>query len=742
MQEHSDGKEKTKNKIPVHVNQSKALHDLDLFKTSKMPLVNALKCEKDIDDERFMTQIKNSLFSKQQNLRVIKPVEPFIVTLNNYIFKTNTIVTNTCNFINAFVIHEFVTNKSITKITIPYINLVMKTVSKRENTDGRPSKSKNNFNSFFESKFKKTMTDENYAYDDRLSFVLKYEAMDILTNIEVNITEHYIDHLYKFVNIYFKLKQKLIKLKEITNKDTQKKVSEEMFNELNKIKRDLIQNQPNLKKLVFESSKQHHEWIKTTKKHIMPQRKFAKNSIHYDVHVKPQDYLGYMIWINRQFEHYSTESNTIKLFHAMPLRTSFIPKHITLDTAGLINIFNDKGGNKQMFAHINDNKDEIWSRYFKTNSKNFLKKGYEFSGTIKTDGVSISISFVKQEMKNQNGKIKKYTKTETNEIEKKRDNLENKYIEDVENIDKIFENKSYICIDPNAGDLIHGIVGNFEKYKDNDVDITIEKHFNYTRNQRRKECKVKKYKQIRNELTSEKIKLDPKSPIATMIAKMKSIEEKVFNATILEVQNVLSNYNSKTCNLNNFLNYVACKNMIDVIIRDVYRQKIFRKLKINTHINAKKSESKMVTNLKEKIGNPEKVIIIYGDYDDKGNHIKGKESIVSKKLRKVLREVGYKVYLINEYNTSALCNICEHRTEECLTRISKKPKYKGKNKKEEVWGLRRCSNLNCLATTKKGKKCRRLYNRDDNACMNMIKIVEHIRRYGKRKANYCRPTKP
>jgi len=202
---------------------------------------------------------------------------------------------------------------------------------------------------------------------------------------------------------------------------------------------------------------------------------------------------------------------------------------------------------------------------------------------------------------------------------------------------------------------------------------------------------------------------------------------------------VLSNYNSRTCDLKKFLDYVTYRNMIDIIIRDVYRQKIFRKLKMNTYTNVKKSESKMVSELKKKIGGPKELVIIYGDYDDKGQHVKGKEPIVSKKIRRVLREAGYKEFLINEYNTSALCNICEHKTEECLTRISKKPKYKGQNKIEEVWGLRRCSNLKCLATTKKGKVRRRLYNRDDNACMNMIKIVEYIKKHGKRPAIYCKP---
>ena len=739
MQENTDGKIKKQNKIPVHTNQLRPLNEYDLFKSVKIPLINILRSKDEIDDERLATQFEKHFFTKRKGIEMFQTNIQFDQILEETVCNTNKIVTNTCNFINSYVLYEFDMYKSITKITDSYIKLVMKTVSKR-NTHGRESNNniiKTKFDSFFETYFKKTMKDENYACDDKLSFALKYEAIDILKNIEVNITEHYIDHLYKFVNVYFNLKSKLVALNKIENKDKKNEMTRKMFSELDKIKRDLIQSQPNLDKLKYESLKMHHEWIKKVKKNIMPQKIFAKNSIHYDVCVNPQEYLGYMIWINKQLESASTKENPIKLFHVIPLRTSFIPKHITFDTSCLINIFNDKGGNGEMFKNVNNNKDRIWNRYFKMKTKHFIKKGYEFNDTIKTDGVSVSILFVKKGKKDKRGHVKQYTIAETKEISKKRDELENKYIEDVKNINKIFENKSYVCIDPNAGDLIHGIVGNFEENN----KTTIKKRFKYTRNQRRKECKIKRYKEIRKELTSEKIEIDSKSDMATMITNIKQYKKPVNDASIINIQNTLSLFSSKTCNFKKFLEYVKHKNIVDILISDVYKKKIFRKLKMNTYTNTKKSESKMINSFKEKIGKPNKVVIIYGDYDDKGRHIKGKEPIVSKRLRRVFREVGYDEYLINEHNTSALCNICEHKTEKCLTRVSQKPKNKKKIVFEEVWGLRRCSNLNCKATTKKGIICPRLYNRDDNACMNMIKIVEYLKKYGKRPAMYCRPIK-
>ena len=97
---------------------------------------------------------------------------------------------------------------------------------------------------------------------------------------------------------------------------------------------------------------------------------------------------------------------------------------------------------------------------------------------------------------------------------------------------------------------------------------------------------------------------------------------------------------------------------------------------MNKYINTQKSESKMVKNFKNKYGEPNETVIMYGDYDGKDNIIKGKEPIVTKNLKRALRREGYEVYLINEYNTSALCHKCEHKTETFKERKSEKPKKK------------------------------------------------------------------
>jgi hypothetical protein len=55
----------------------------------------------------------------------------------------------------------------------------------------------------------------NIINDDNLGHNLDYEAIDIVTHLETNIKEHYIDHVNRFINLKFELKSRI---KEINKK--------------------------------------------------------------------------------------------------------------------------------------------------------------------------------------------------------------------------------------------------------------------------------------------------------------------------------------------------------------------------------------------------------------------------------------------------------------------------------------------------------------------------------------------
>ena len=235
-------------------------------------------------------------------------------------------------------------------------------------------------------------------------------------------------------------------------------------------------------------------------------------------------------------------------------------------------------------------------------------------------------------------------------------------------------NKEIVCIDPGKSDILYCV--------DNDNKNANE--FRYTQDSRRKECKIKKYGKI--------------------ILKFK--KEKIDGKSIINYETELSKLNRKTLIIKDFKEYIKKKSEINNKLYNFYEKYIFRKLKLNGYINRKKHEQKMINKFKKIFGKPNEVIICAGDFEQK-QHMKYKEPIKGKGIRKIFRNNGYKLYLVDEFRTSCMCSICKEETGRCEKfQIRKNPKpYKSGN--ILVHGLIKC------------KTCLGVWNRDVNGATNI-----------------------
>jgi hypothetical protein len=230
-----------------------------------------------------------------------------------------------------------------------------------------------------------------------------------------------------------------------------------VYGEFRNIKNDILNvNDNNLTSL-----KKYHKWINEHKYDIIPKKdSFSKNSIPYDICCKPQDYLKCMIYINKELEKLGTFSNPVKLFHALPLRTSIVSKYVTFDTASIVyTIIRKNAGN--YISNIKLNQNEIWTKHFNFKKRAFKKKGYQFNYMIKTDGVSCSILFVKLNSDNKPMKILSFKQKQ---LRKNKEIIDKQYIEN-QDVKKLLHNKNYVCIDPNMSDLMY-CMDKKEKYLD------------------------------------------------------------------------------------------------------------------------------------------------------------------------------------------------------------------------------------------------------------------------------------
>ena len=122
----------------------------------------------------------------------------------------------------------------------------------------------------------------------------------------------------------------------------------------------------------------------------------------------------------------------------------------------------------------------------------------------------------------------------------------------------------------------------------------------------------------------------------------------------------------------------------------------------------------MIKHFTDIFGSPEDVVIGIGDWEQK-KHRKFKEPVKGKGFRTTLRKGGFKVYLVNKFRTSCQCSYCKVDTAKCgkfRERLDPNTKKDDSNRHLRlVHGLLVC------------KTCRRFWNRDVNAAINIAHIT-------------------
>ncbi|KAL0206837.1 hypothetical protein P9112_012548 [Eukaryota sp. TZLM1-RC] len=220
-------------------------------------------------------------------------------------------------------------------------------------------------------------------------------------------------------------------------------------------------------------------------------------------------------------------------------------------------------------------------------------------------------------------------------------------------------------------------------------------HFRYTQNQRRFESKSFKFKRIRDSIRNDTLitisnstgrvidlsNYEPSEEQQQRMALSSSIINQMTERTtsllrgevpqeinipheidyslnlrnndhttksVAEWEATLSQFNSKSCRFDTFMEYIKQKNFVNSIVGEVYHQKIFRKLRRWAEINRTRSEVKMIQRFKSVIGDPCQVVIGIGDWEQR-KHMKFKEPTKVKGLRILFKKAGYKVFLIDEF---------------------------------------------------------------------------------------------
>ena len=632
----------------------------------------------------FFKSTKTSLKS------ILKRPEINTTKINDTVIKAHKIVIHTLQFLKLFLLHHYDTNNhSLPVIDNKLVNNAMKVIcGDKEEKRGRPpnkdtAELKENLTSFYMLHYKPHTQQEQLDYT-YMNNILVYLSDDIITMYENNIQLHYVDYVERFVNVVWKKKMLSEKIRRLYKTKGEREARiRSLCGEMRKIKNDLL----NVDKSAYTSKPYYHSWITEQKKRILPvKKKFQKDSVYYDLKCKPMEYFPCMITMMKDVER---QEETLS--NVFPLRSGIAPNYIRLDTITLVHLLLRKEqGNKGDYTDEGNTKkyeDKIWQFFFRTERKLFTKNGYSFHHMISTDGVGVSILFLRKDLVG--AKLPNIRKNMSKEI----------YIDELGDYTDL-QSRKIVGIDPGKEDLIYCVDG---ASKDANV-------FRYSQNQRRKETKMKKYNNI--------------------ILAMKT--NTIHGKTITEYETDLSNFNRKTLDLDGFKQYVREKNRMNHILFDFYAKQLFRKLKFGMYINKKRNEINMINQFKKTFGKPEEVVICIGDWEQK-KQMKYKEPTLGKGIRTLFRKNNYKVYLVDEFRSSCRCSNCNGGVCEKF-RLRENPKP-NKDDIRLVHGLLRC------------KSGCGLWNRDRNGSSNIYKIAENAINNLERPSYLCReksnhPLKP
>ena len=642
----------------------------------KKPPDKAETLKKLHDYENFLKTYRVNKVSLQKIIKNKKD----LLTINRYVSKAHRITVECMLFLKLYILDHYDKKDCIPVLNENVILQALKVVCREKIIKTKKENEiKDNLNDFYLENFQ-NLTNSKLDYVG-LNQIINYIYTQIYTEYETNIKQNFISYINRFVNVYINKKEVELEIKNDTtlNANGVKNKINDFRSKIRLLKNDIIDG-------THTSETKYHSWLDVTRGKIIPNRKLQEDSVLYDIECTPIDYLYGLIYMNREIE-----SKGAKMFSPIPLRRDIKPKYIHIDTKTLALILLKE--NKSYYQNnVSKEKHNVWSKFFKTDNKVFQNKAcykYRFNHSIYTDGLGVSILLIRSDKYKETWN-KIYTKR------KPKGYQEDKYI-DKAVID--FNDKTIVGIDPGKNTLIQCTDGS-KKGNTNKTAI-----FRYTQNQRRKEGKLKEY---RNCMENEK--------------KEKQINET--NKTIKEIETTLSKYNHKTCNLEKFKEYIINKLSVNNKLYDYYEDGRYRKYQWFRYINTQRSERRMINKFKERYGAPGEVIIGIGDWSN-DKPMKNKEPTKGKSIRRLFKRSGYELYLVDEYKTSKICNSCEKETENFLYREDPR---EWKKSKKLIHSLLRC----------KTSTCNKLWNRDTNGALNILKIIKSVKEGTERPEAYRR----
>ncbi|KAL9540888.1 hypothetical protein MBANPS3_009441 [Mucor bainieri] len=469
---------------------------------------------------------------------------------------------------------------------------------------------------------------------------------------------------------------------------------------------------------------------------------FTLDSIYADADRNPRNSLYAFYTIAKLIEstrYLHDDRPRVRLFQCMPLRNSWIPKYIMIDSsimrqvllhetmavlnANPLGTVYDRQVRWNTVFHVLGDRELVQENNqvgdFRMNAPDNAKRPFAqqlgtrrtigpddqvqrervpvyFRGSMLTDGVGVSI--IKSD-------VDTTADNERNAMARNLGYDEFFLIQEprARNTDA-FQQHNIIYLDPGRRDILFGTT--HQSTPENKQTVR------FTRNYRNQIYKTTKYKLI---LQAVRRTAPGQQPIAVNLAERQlsfapnkaSINPLLFNNMVFirgQVDNVMQQFYTNTMTRSN--------------------KPLHRQLQLRSSTNRTKFFQVMANKLQQLSLNPQqRPHLVLGDHSLP--NMRYHEPVPGLALRRRLQSFGFHVSLLNEYLTSQICPFClnhQHRLENFRVCHNPRPPVAGRLNYEPLtirWGLLRCSNAECQVNNGN----RRILNRDMAAVLNFRTIT-------------------
>lgn len=598
---------------------------------------------------------------------LLKTPDKTLPILLEYVHHTNVIVTYAYQFIRLYLLDCFHKEAKVEPVSAKFCEHVLSTICypDKKRVENSPLY---RLQRFYHEQFKDLLPKQKTFNPKNLSSVIQYISVEMNTCLHNNIKIHFMARLKQI--LIFLLKK------------------EPSFNDLShgQIRRGavLVMN------ALWDKDKSGlkpslHGVYDYCLEHFIPKENYLKN-LAYDLEANTQRYFLATFQMNL-----FRERHGLKPFQIICLRKSAVPKNIPIDTKGLIYLFDLTGVSRittkhELLANYKKNQflqEALWSSLFKTDLKVFRDKGkYSFFYYIVTDGVGCSLKFINQEYRVYHQKRYQAGKSAEDIALFKRFN--NKQAQKQLSVTQKCETPiiSELSTKQKQDLLAENLVG-CDPGLYNIVQLADAGggHLKYTRRQRYKETYL-----VQNNRNKQKMRR---------------------SAGINQIEKDLNQCKGRTMDLTEFKHYIETKNQVLLETSHHYQQLSYRKMNLRHFIHVKKSEARLIKNIKRVFGAD--ATILYGNWS-RPTQMRYNAPVPGRGIKRLISR-HFNVLTVDEFNSSSICFYNQKRLQ---------------NNKISGKSLHRCLVCERCRSLKNESEVTRFINRDIMGALNirMLGVLE------------------